>query len=668
MRKRQTVMMQLMLRIIPLVAVLMIAVNVFTIRLITTTIQGMTETQLKKEAYGNTAILNKAISEDISSLIPVKETLEHFHFNSDNERLAYLETTTSINDSIPNGVYMGDAKNNYLDGSLWVPDAGYKVVERDWYKEGINHDSFALGTPYQDANTGQMIVSISSKINVKGWSDAVIVGDMFLDQISEFISDLTIMDVGYSFIIYPDDSLIVAHKNTQYNGLSFAEAGKTDDIIAYLETHANDRTFLDNVITVDNQGTEYMIVAETVEGTDWYLMCCVPEAVVMDTLMNLIKSVSAIAIVLSIIVIIIIALTINKQMKPISKLTNVIESITGGDFTIDVEVNGNNEITTMSEKLEAFITNMRGIIRQLTGISLQLGEQASNSADISNVLSDTSTTQSEAMGQLNMTVDDLAHSIENVAENANSLSDAVNIVLTNGEDAEDKVTEAVSAAEKGKTDIEKVAENMDKINESIEILSNTVQEVGASTEEINKITDIIGDIAGQTNLLSLNASIEAARAGEAGKGFAVVADQIGKLASMSADSVKHINQLIEQISRQVTSTVIQTEQSVEDIKESKELVDVSYQTFMDIYENVMQTNTNIKNVTSKIREAGDVATSMAAITQEQSASTEEILATSESLYAQSKDIATNSNKIASMAEELETTASTIKDSIQQFKS
>lgn len=667
MRKRKTVTAQLMARIIPLVAVLMAVVMGLTLYLVSKSVREITESALKEETYGNEAVLDHSISENLSSMELIKTIMEDISFTSDEERLSYLETTVMLSESIPNGVYMGDDNNNYMDGSLWEPDEDYVVAERDWYKEGLTHTKFALGSPYLDADTGQMVVSISSKADIEGWGKTVIVADMFLDQISEFISELNIMDVGYSFVISPNDDMIIAHKDNQHNGTSLEEAGKTDGIIAYLKENLKDTSILDQVLTVDNHGTNYMVVAETVEGTDWYLVCCVPEAVVMDTLMSLLKNISMVAIVISIIIIVILTLTIRRQMKPIQTLTSVIEGITSGDFTVKVIPTGNNEITTMSEKLKIFIDTMRGIIDEITGISQKLGEQATSSADVSSVLSEAAMLQSDAMGQMNTTVDDLAHSIENIAESASSLSEAVNVVYHNGTDAEAKVNETVAAAEKGRTDIEKVAKNMDKINGSMELLADTVREVGASTEEINKITDMIGDIAGQTNLLSLNASIEAARAGESGRGFAVVADQIGTLANMSADAVKHIAELIEKINVQVANTVEQTGQSVEDIKESKVLVDVSYQTFMEIYDKVMMTDTNIKNVTSKIQEVDDVATSMAAITEEQSASTEEILATSENLYTQSQNIADNSHEIEQMAEALEGTAKTIKEHMQRFQ-
>ena len=668
MKKRTTIMVQLMSRIIPLVAVLMIAVIVVTLTLTDEAVREMASSELKKEAYGNEHVLSGTLSDALTGLGPIKTTLENIDFADDAERLAFLETTMTLNENIPNGVYMGDDRGNYLDGSLWVPGPDYVVSERDWYKEGLTFNDFALGTPYQDADTGQMIVSASTKISIPGWGKTVIAADIFLDQISEFISELTVMDAGYSFVVDPNSNIVIAHKDTSLNGKTINEAGQIDGLVGFLQSHLGDTALLDNIITTKNtDGLNYMMVVEAVSNSNWYLVSAVPEAAVMNRLLNLVLSISAVAVVLSVVAMAIIAFSISQRMKPIRQLTVAIEAITSGDFTVEVVPQGRNEITTMSEKLRDFIVTMRGMIEQITAISVELGGQASNSADVSGVLSGAAATQSEAMGQMNTTVDDLAHSIESIAENATSLAEAVTIVFNNGTEAEDNVNETIAAAERGKADIEKVAENMDKINANIEALANTVREVGASTEEINNITGIIGDIAGQTNLLSLNASIEAARAGEAGRGFAVVADQIGKLANMSADAVKQISDLIGKINVQVADTVEQTGQSVDNIKESKELVDVSYETFMEIYDKVITTGDNIKNVTSKIREVDDVATSMAAITEEQSASTEEILATSESLYAQSQNIADNSHEVEHMAEALEGTAAIIKERMQQFK-
>ena len=667
MKKRTSITTQLMLRIIPLVMILMVIVVSTVMKLTDTAVRQMVKSELKKEAYGNEKVLTRFISDAFSNMEPIKDTLENVAFKNDDERFTYMKTTTELNDSIPGGVYIGDDKGHFQIATGWVPDADYSVTDRDWYKEGKTHEEFALGIPYLDAQTGQMVVSISSKVKSPGWGNSVLVADMHLEKISEFISDLTVMKAGYSFVVAPMDNMVIAHKDTKYNGMALDEAAAEESILSNLQEKLADTSNLDTVLTINAPDGNYMIVAEPVENTSWYLVSCVPEDVVLNKLYDLLLKISVVAIILTILILVVITFSIQHKTKPIKKLTSIIESITSGDFTVEVLPTGHNEITTMSEKLKLFIENMRETIIQLTHISKQLLEQSANSAEVSQILEDSTTIQSNSMGQLNTTVDELAHSIESIAENATSLAEAVGVVFNNGNEAEERVTETVTATEKGKHDIEKVASNMDKINASIEVLEKTVREVGESTGEINNITGIIGDIAGQTNLLALNASIEAARAGEAGRGFAVVADEIGTLANMSADAVKKISDLINKINHQVESTMIQTGQSVSDIRESKKLADVSYETFMEIYDKIITTDKNIKNVTAKIREVEDVASSMAALTEEQSASTEEILATSENLYEQSQNIAENSHEVQNMAGNLKTTAETIENRIREFK-
>jgi methyl-accepting chemotaxis protein len=87
-----------------------------------------------------------------------------------------------------------------------------------------------------------------------------------------------------------------------------------------------------------------------------------------------------------------------------------------------------------------------------------------------------------------------------------------------------------------------------------------VHGISENSQKINKITGIIEDIANKTNLLSLNAAIEAARAGDHGRGFSVVADEVGKLATVSAQNAKEIKQLIEK-------AVLDTDKAVKTVQE-----------------------------------------------------------------------------------------------------
>ena len=170
-----------------------------------------------------------------------------------------------------------------------------------------------------------------------------------------------------------------------------------------------------------------------------------------------------------------------------------------------------------------------------------------------------------------------------------------------------------SEHKKGRQDMEQVGNALTSIEESIRNLESAVNKVGAASKEIVNIIKLIGDIADETNLLSLNASIEAARAGEAGRGFAVVASEIGTLANNSAESVAHITKLITEINRLVENAVSQAGSSVDEIADSAMLIHTAVDTFNTIYNNINDTNSLMANVVEKIGQVDEVATNVAAI-------------------------------------------------------
>ena len=227
--------------------------------------------------------------------------------------------------------------------------------------------------------------------------------------------------------------------------------------------------------------------------------------------------------------------------------------------------------------------------------------------------------------------------------------------------------ETVTVSRQGKDDLQRVSSAMETIHVSMQKLQQSIDEVGKASVEITNITEIIGNIADQTSLLSLNASIEAARAGDAGRGFAVVATEIGQLANTSAEAVHNIEGLISQINNLVGDTVKQTDESVKNIDHSSNLVEDTLRTFDAIFNNIDQVSMLVREMIQKVEKVDEVATNVAAISEEQAASSEEILATSESMVRQVDNITGNSKSVSTSANELTSSAEELYEQVARFK-
>lgn len=150
--------------------------------------------------------------------------------------------------------------------------------------------------------------------------------------------------------------------------------------------------------------------------------------------------------------------------------------------------------------------------------------------------------------------DQTASAINEMTASIAEVSQSVNHSAQQAETADKATREIARLAGESSGAISRLADSVGEVNQ-------VITRLGASTDKIGAATQLITDIAEQTNLLALNAAIEAARAGEQGRGFAVVADEVRKLAARTGDSTQQIHDIIQNFQTQVKEALSATETS-----------------------------------------------------------------------------------------------------------
>ena len=257
---------------------------------------------------------------------------------------------------------------------------------------------------------------------------------------------------------------------------------------------------------------------------------------------------------------------------------NEVRALKDGDLTRSFALKTKDEVGLLGRDMNTFLQRHREVVRNIQGVALENHR----------VKDDLDNAQSQAVSAgslLDASVDAVSTQMQDLTEGVGAFRQALEVIernltglSTSIERQNNRVQDSTAAVNEMQASIDSISRLTRNRMENVKSLVNTAQDGGtklARTNEliravntsvagIHEMAALISEIAGQTNLLAMNAAIEAAHAGEAGKGFSVVADEIRKLAEASSSNSKEISSTLNTI----TTTIGEAFRSSADTNES----------------------------------------------------------------------------------------------------
>ena len=571
-------------------------------------------------------------------------------------------------------IYMGTRWGGFITSWSEEDEQGFDPRTRPWYKKAAEANGKIIITPVYIATDGSPVVALARAIkDPKGAFLGCIGIDINLADLTSFISDSRIGRTGYCMLVQNDGMILADPKHPQYNFKIMSET----DIPAFAEIEKTDQSS----IVVTSNGEKWKAFIFPLSELDWKLIILIKQSEILSVFSALLKNMIFIGLLMFVIYFTLAAFVVRVLKKYLNRLGIVLGKVAQGDLTDRIQVKWRNEIGQILTSLNTAIDHSHSMLSVLHN---EVDKMKAVGSDLSSNMEETAAAIRQIGGN-----------VMNVKEKAITQSASVTETVATVEQINGKLNRLVQGIETQTENISEstavithMAENTVRISKTLEesnaliktvygqtklgkdgarTANEVVTQIAERSEALLEASQVIQNIASQTNLLAMNAAIEAAHAGEAGKGFAVVADEIRKLAEESNTQGKQIGVVIKEsteIIGRLTEAGAQAEKTFIDVYESVSKISEKEDLIVQV---MYEQETNGKQVLEAIKKINDVTAEVSSGSAEMLEGGNQIAVEMRKLADITRETTDSMNEIASGAEQITNAVEEVNEITQKNK-
>lgn len=508
------------------------------------------------------------------------------------------------------------------------------------------------------------VINTTSKIVENEISNAD-TEDLDYDEYAKSLSDVKLegMDSSYVYVVKNDGTMLY-HPTKEKVGQP-VENAVIKGVVQQLQDGKKPGT---TVVEYDFNGTT-KYSAYTILNNENILVLTADESEALagiTTVTGVAVGIIAIVVLIAIIIAFIMG---RRLMRPLVKVSTIIEDVANGNIEADFSVvkESNDEIGLIIEKMKELTQSLGSIVGKIRTSS---DTMSSNSYE----LNDTSSQTLAANNEISKAVEDVAEgstgmaaSISKINENLLEMSNETKDINASVDEIKNQTTAVQDSSKIMNDKIKSMQDSSHKMDEGISAISKRIETVNTTVDKVSNIVSVIEEISSETNLLSLNASIEAARAGDAGKGFAVVAQEIRVLSDNTNTELENIKQIISSLVEECRYCVQASGTIVEDNAKQKEEIKAVLDEFGSLDEQIQKTAEKADEieelVTAMIELNDDITKSSNSLTDVSAANA----AATEEMNANIEELNAMMHGVSEMAEHMNNESDGLKEALSFFR-